>query len=161
MKYVSEIKGLEDQKFDSVEELEKAEKEFAEKQAAKEKETLIRKEDAVKVENAFKARNAARREYNDNLVKLRDQYNEAIAVARDNFNAGLDKVGKELQAKEDEYQTALDEFYKTHGNYHLTLKDGDNQVTIVRSGSEFEEYMKPYKEFQEAWKNILENFYRF
>lgn len=161
MKYVSELKELENKKFDTIEDLEKAEAEVKAAADKRAKEALVRKEDAGKVEAAFKERNAARKEYNESLNSLRKAYSEAIAKARDEFNAGLNTEGKKLEAKEQAFQTALDEFYKTHGNYHLTLKDDDNEITIVRTGDEFEEYLKPIKDYQEAWKNWINDFFRF
>ena len=135
MKYVSELKELENKKFDSVEELEKAEAEVKAALVKKEETAALRKAEAVKVEDAFKARNEARRVYNYKALELRKAYNEALKKARDEFEAGLEDSAKELKAKEAEYDAALSEFIKKHPEgYHLTLKDGDNVSTFSGNG---------------------------
>lgn len=135
MKYVSELKELENKKFDSVEELEKAEAEVKTALVKKEEAAALRKTEATKVEDAFKARNEARRVYNAKALELRKAYNEALKKARDEFEAGLEDSTKELKAKEAEYDAALSEFIKKHPEgYHLTLKDGDNVSTFSGNG---------------------------
>ena len=129
--------------FDTEEELKKAEGEAAEAELKKAEESKVRKADASKVEEAYKARNEARKAYNEKLTELRAAYNEAMAQARKAFEEGVDKVGNELSAKEQGFKDELDAFYKAHGPYHLTLKDGDSEVTLTRTGSEFREYGNP------------------
>ena len=86
MKYVSELKELENKKFDSVEELEKAEEEIKTALAKKEEAKALVAKESADVQDAFKARNAARRSYNEKLVEARKVYNEALKKAKEEFN---------------------------------------------------------------------------
>lgn len=129
--------------FDTEEELKKAEGEAAEAELKKAKESEVRKADASKVEAAYKARNEARKAYNKKLTELRAAYNEALTSAKKTFEEGVDSAGEELDSKEKGFQSELDAFYKAHGPYHLTLKDGDSEVTVTRTGDEFREYGNP------------------
>ena len=132
MKYVSELKELENKKFDSVEELEKAEKEVKEALAKKEAAKALVAKESADVQDAFKARNAARKAYNKSLIEARKAYNEALQKARDEFEASLDESTKALKEAEEDYDAKLKAFQKAHPEgYHLTLKDGDNVVTYT------------------------------
>ena len=154
MKYVSELKELENKKFDSVEELEKAEAEVKTALVKKEEAAALRKAEAAKVEDAFKARNEARRVYNAKALELRKAYNEALKKARDEFEAGLEDSTKELKAKESEYDAALSEFIKKHPEgYHLTLKDGDNVSTFSGNGNPLS---ASFDEIQKFWDNFFD-----
>lgn len=154
MKYVSELKELENKKFDSVEELEKAEAEVKATLAKKEEAAALRKAEAVKVEDAFKARNTARQIYNARALELRKAYNDALKKARDEFEAGLEEATKELKAKEVEYDAALSEFIKKHPEgYHLTLKDGDNVSTFSGNGDKI---FTSFDEVQKFWDKFFD-----
>ena len=156
MKYVSELKELENKKFDTVEELEKAEAEVKTAIAKKEEAALARKAEASKVEEAFKARNAARKAYNAKLVELRKVYNEALKKARDEFESGLEETAKELKDAETVYDEALNEFIKKHPEgYHLSLRDGDNVTTLSGVGSEFRNLFDETDKFWNRFFDIL------
>ena len=156
MKYVSELKELENKKFDSVEELEKAEAEVKTALVKKEEAAVARKQEAAVVETAFKARNEARRAYNAKALELRKAYNEAIKKARDEFEAGLEGSTKELKAKEEAYDAALDEFIKKHPEgYHLSLKDGDNVTTISGNETEFRSLFDETDKFWDRFFDLL------
>ena len=155
MKYVSELKELENKKFDSVEELEKAEAEVKTALVKKEEAALARKQEAAVVETAFKARNEARKVYNTKALELRKTYNEAIKKARDEFEAGLEESTKELHIKEAEYASALNEFVKKHPEgYHITLHDGDNVTTF--SGTGVSELKDLFKETDDFWQRFFD-----
>jgi len=138
MKYVSELKELENKKFDSVEDLEKAEQEVKEALAKKEEAKALVKKESSEVEDAFKARNAARKDYNVKLVEARKAYNEAMRKAKDEFEASLKEPTEALEKAEDDYDARLKAFQKTHPEgYHITLKDGDNVVTYTSSQTDY------------------------
>lgn len=158
MKYVSELKELENKKFDTVEELEKAEAEIKQALAKKEEAKLAVKQESAVVEKAFQERNAARKVYNSKLVELRKAYNDALKKARDEFEAGLDVSAKELQVKEEAYDKALNEFVKKHPEgYRITLHDGDNVTTLSGVGTDLR---TAFDETQKFWDNFF-NLLRF
>ena len=131
MKFYSEVtKKL----YESEEELKTAEKEVADAEAKKAEAAKAKKEDAALVEDSFKARNAARREYNTKVVAARKAYNETIAAAKKAFNEAVADATKVKDTAEQAFDTALKEFNKKHDSYHMTLRDGDNVMTISTQG---------------------------
>lgn len=103
---------------------------FQAEQAAKAK-SLEKKAEAKQVEESFKLANAARREYNETIVKLRKQYNADLIKLRTAFETASAEAKKVLEAAELKYDAALKDFIAKHPEgYHMTLKDGDNVVTI-------------------------------
>lgn len=133
MKYVSDLKELENRKFDSVKELEAAELEIKKAAEKKEEVAKVRKQDATKVEEAFKARNAARKDFNTKAVEARKEYNKVVLEAKKILDEKIAALEKALTDKEDIYTNALKEFtVKYPEGYHMTLKDGDNVTTISR-----------------------------
>lgn len=128
MKYYSEtLKQL----FDTPEALQEAE--LASKRAEMEKEAKAKakKAEARSVEDAFKARNAVRSKYNEKVAALRKQYAADLLKLRTSFDEALSTEAATLDAAEKAYDTALKEFIKKHPEgYHMTLKDGDNVVTL-------------------------------
>ncbi len=153
MKYYSEkLNKL----FDTEKDLVAAEKELADKEAKKELAAQEKKAEAKAVEDAFKARNAARREYNTKLVEARKAYNSAIAAAKEVFNKTLTEATNAKDSAEEVYNTALQEFTSKHPEgYHMTLKDGDNVMTISNSADkQLENISKEYNEFLNSLLNI-------
>ena len=156
MKYFSEILN---KNFDTEEELVKAEEEHKAEQAKKEEAKLVVKKEASEVEEAFKTRNAARKEYNVKLIELRKTYNKEILEAKENFEKGLEEISKDRDAAEVEYDTKLREFQKAHQNYHITLKDGDNVVTLTSNNKvSFPDINKEFDDILDLFSNILKRF---
>jgi regulator of protease activity HflC (stomatin/prohibitin superfamily) len=152
MKYYSEkLKKL----FDTESELTVAEKVVDEENEKKKLASEQKKEEASKVEDAFKARNAARREYNTKLVEARKIYNDAIIAAKRAFNETLTTATDAKDKAEEAYNTALKEFTAKYESYHMTLKDGDNVVTISNaSDKNFETMGKEFNSFLDSLLNI-------
>lgn len=132
MKFYSEVtKKL----YETEEELNKAENAVKEAEAKKAEAAKNKKEEAKVVEDAFKARNAARIEYNTKVVAARKAYNETLAAAKKAFNEAVADATKVKDTAEQAFDTALKEFNKKHAEgYHMTLKDGDNVMTISSQG---------------------------
>ena len=156
MKYYSETL---DKVFETEKELKDAEKADAEEKAKKEEAKLVVKKEASEVEEAFKARNAARKEYNVKLIDLRKAYNKEILEAKEKFEKGLEEISKDRDAAEVEYDTKLREFQKAHQNYHITLKDGDNVVTLTSNNKiSFPDINKEFDDILDLFSNILKRF---
>lgn len=128
MKFYSEVtKKL----YESEEELNAAEKAVADENAKKAEAAKAKKADALKVEEAFKANNDAKREYNAKVLAARKMYNEAVAAAKQAFDGAVSDANDAKDLAEKHYDKMLKEFTDKHPEgYHLTLKDGDNVVTI-------------------------------
>jgi regulator of protease activity HflC (stomatin/prohibitin superfamily) len=152
MKFYSEkLKKL----FDTEKDLVAAEKVVDEENEKKKLASEQKKEEASKVEDAFKARNAARREYNTKLVEARKIYNDAIIAAKRTFNETLTSATEAKDKAEEAYNTALKEFTAKYESYHMTLKDGDNVVTISNaSDKNFETMGKEFNSFLDSLLNI-------
>ena len=152
MKFYSEkLKKL----FDTEKDLVAAEKVVDEENEKKKLASEQKKEEASKVEDAFKARNAARREYNTKLVEARKIYNDAIIAAKKAFNETLTTATDAKDKAEEAYNVALKEFTAKYESYHMTLKDGDNVVTISNaSDKNFETMGKEFNSFLDSLLNI-------
>ena len=152
MKFYSEkLKKL----FDTEKDLVAAEKVVDEENQKKRLASEQKKEEASKVEDAFKARNAARREYNTKLVEARKIYNDAVIAAKKAFNETLTTATDAKDKAEEAYNTALKEFTAKYESYHMTLKDGDNVVTISNaSDKNFETMGKEFNSFLDSLLNI-------
>ena len=152
MKFYSEkLKKL----FDTEKELVAAEKVVDEENQKNKLASEQKKEEASKVEDAFKARNAARREYNTKLVEARKIYNDAIIAAKRTFNETLTSATEAKDKAEEAYNVALKEFTAKYESYHMTLKDGDNVVTISNaSDKNFETMGKEFNSFLDSLLNI-------
>ena len=156
MKYYSETL---DKIFETEKELKAAEKADAEEKAKKEEAKLAVKKESSEVEDAFKARNAARKEYNVKLIELRKTYNKEILEAKEKFEKGLEEISKDRDAAEVEYDTKLREFQKAHQNYHITLKDGDNVVTLTSNNQiSFPDINKEFDDILDLFSSILKRF---
>jgi hypothetical protein len=146
MKYYSEkLNKL----FDKEEDLKAAEKVVAEQEAAKLEAAKNKKQEAKVVEDAFKARNAARREYNEKVISLRKEYHDVVVAAKTKFEEGIAEAAKAKDESENAYSEALKEFTDKHPEgYHMTLKDGDNVITLSRaSDKQYEKISKEYNDF--------------
>ena len=128
MKFYSDVtKKL----YESEEELRNAEIAVAEAEAKKNEAAALKKADALKVEEAFKANNAAKREYNTKVIAARKMYNDTVAAAKKAFDEAVSDASEVKNTAEELYDQVLKEFIEKHPEgYHLTLKDGDNVVTL-------------------------------
>ena len=128
MKFYSDVtKKL----YESEEELKAAEKAVADETAKKAEAAKVKKADALKVEEAFKANNTAMREYNAKVLAARKMYNEAVTAAKKAFDEAVTDANEAKDIAEKHYDKMLKDFTDKHPEgYHLTLKDGDNVVTI-------------------------------
>lgn len=141
MKFYSEVtKKL----YESEEELNIAEKAVADENAKKAEAAQAKKADALKVEEAFKANNDAKREYNAKVIAARKMYNETVAAAKKTFDEAVADATKVKDAAEKTYDNALKEFTSKHDSYHMTLRDGDNVVTISNQTDAFTNVMNDY-----------------
>ena len=152
MKYYSELTK---QLYETEEAAKKAERDLEATKAKNAELAKAKKQEATKVEDAFKARNAARREYNTKLVEARKIYNDAIIAAKQAFNETLTTATDAKDKAEEAYNTALKEFTAKYESYHMTLKDGDNVVTISNaSDKNFEAMGKEFNSFLDSLLNI-------
>lgn len=148
MKFYSEVtKKL----YESEEELNTAEKAVADENAKKAEAAKAKKADALKVEEAFKANNNAKREYNAKVLAARKMYNEAVAAAKKAFDEAVTDACNTKDAAEKHYDKMLKEFTDKHPEgYHLTLKDGDNVVTISSQSTVFND------SFNKEYNNLID-----
>lgn len=145
MKFYSEVtKKL----YDSEKELAAAEKAVADAEIKKAEAAKAKKADAAKVEEAFKANNDARREYNAKVLAARKMYNDTVAAAKKAFDEAVTDATNAKDTAEKHYDKMLKEFTNKHPEgYHLTLKDGDNVVTISsRAGLLNNSFNKEYND---------------
>lgn len=128
MKFYSEkLDKLFDNEKDLIKEETAAEKAAIEKT----KKAEAKKAEAKVVEDAFKARNAARTEYNKNVAEAKKIYTESLQALRTTFDEAVTAENKKLDEAEKAYDAALKEFIAKHPEgYHMTLKDGDNVITL-------------------------------
>ena len=156
MKYVSELKELENKKFDTIEDLEKAEEEVKTALAKKEEAKALVAKESADVQDAFKARNAARRSYNEKLVEARKVYNEALKKAKEEFEDSLQETSDELEKAEADYDTKLKAFQKAHPEgYRLVLKDGDNVVTLTNVNQIVKSIDQEFDDMLNMFSNLL------
>ena len=154
MKFYSELtKKL----YDTEKELKAAEKVVADEAAKKAEAAKSKKEDALKVEEAFKARNAARHEYNNLIMTARKDYNSALVEIKKAYDKAVEEATKIKDVAEKNYDAALKEFTAKHETYHMTLKDGDNVMTISSQGEPKVDMVKEYTDLF----NQLFNFWKF
>lgn len=153
MKYYSEkLNKL----YDTEKDLQVAEQALADAEAKKAEAAREKKAEAQVVEDAFKARNAARREYNEKVISLRKEYHDVIVAAKAKFEEGIAEAAKAKDDSENAYNEALKEFTSKHPEgYHMTLKDGDNVITLSRArDKDFEDISKEYSDFLNSLLNI-------
>ena len=114
-------------------------------EAAKTKAAKAKKAEALKVEDAFKTCNAARKNYNTKVITARKDYNEAVANAKKAFEETVSAASQEKAVAEEVYDKILKEFIAKHPEgYHLTLKDGDNVVTLSSQNNTMSDIFKDY-----------------
>lgn len=142
--------------FDTLEELRKAEQEFLAVEEAKRQAAEARKNKAAVVEKAFKELNAAKLVYNEEVTALYSDLAKNIEAAKVAYNEGIKKSNEKLDAAQVTYNEALNKFIEEHPEgYHLTLKDGDNVVTI-RSNNAAEATIG-----EDFTKKFFDSFYKF
>lgn len=148
MKFYSEVtKKL----YESEEELNAAEKAVADENAKKAEAAKAKKADALKVEEAFKANNTAKREYNAKVLAARKMYNESVTAAKKAFDEAVTDANEAKDIAEKHYDKMLKEFTDKHPEgYHLTLKDGDNVVTISSNTNVFND------SFNKEYNNLID-----
>lgn len=142
MKFYSEVtKKL----YETEKELIAAEKEVAVAEEKKAEAAKAKKADALKVEDAFKANNDAKREYNAKVLAARKAYNETVAAAKKAFDEAVNDATKIKENAENTYDAALKEFTAKHPEgFHITLKDGDNVMTVSSQGNITTDFSKEY-----------------
>lgn len=151
MRYYSEkLDKLFDNEKDLIKEETAAEKAAAEKT----KRAEAKRAEAKVVEDAFKARNAARTEYNKNVAEAKKIYTEGLKSLRSSFDDVVVAENKKLDAAEKAYDAALKEFTDKHGSYHMTLRDGDNVLTLHSDNKAFD-FTNAFKVF-----DIMDSFFR-
>ena len=155
MKYYSEVL---DKVFETEKELKAAEKAKADEEAKKAEAKALVKQESEKVNEAFKVRNDARRAYNEKLVEARKVYNKALADAKAEFEKSLSEASDKLSEAEADYDAKLKEFQKAHPEgYHITLKDGDNVVTLtgLNNGTILGDINKQFDDILDMFSNML------
>lgn len=143
--------------FADLDELRAAERKVLAEETAKKQAAEQKKAEAKVVEDAFKARNAARREYNAKVVEARKVYNDAIVAAKKVFDDTLTEITNNKDKAEEAYNGALKEFTDKHPEgFHMTLKDGDNVVTLSSSVNDkpVDNAAKEYSDFLKSLINI-------
>lgn len=127
MKFYSETL---DRLFESEKALVEAEQAAARAAEEKTRKAEARKAEAKVVEDAFRAHNAAKKNYNERVIARRKKYAEDLTALKAAFEADVAAEAKKLDEAAKVYDAALKEFTAKHDNFHLTLKDGDNVVTL-------------------------------
>ena len=135
MKYYSEVLN---RNFDTVEELEQAEKAEEEKNALMSKEKELRLKDVAEVQKAA-----------NDYLNLVFQNNE---------------IRKELKEKENEaylvYKKALDEFSKQHKNYHLSYKYDGKNVEFEVEENRYISAIEYMNQQNAVMKKMMEDFFK-
>jgi N12 class adenine-specific DNA methylase len=121
---------------------------FKAEQEAKAK-SLAKKNEAKVVEDAFKAHNAAKKTFNERVIARRKKYAEDLAALKAAYDADIKAESDKLDVAAQAYDKAFKEFTAKHPEgYHMTLKDGDNVVTLHSTNK------------QEVFNNLVnENFF--
>lgn len=139
------------QPFDSIKELEEAEKAHKEKVAKKQEALNNRKADAIKVEDAFKHYNKVNREAEAKKAEAYEAYVKAYKELTQTYIAKSDELKDSVLEAKKNYKKALSEFIQKHPEgYHLTLRDGDNVETY---SSNTNSYFDDFSLFD----NIMDN----
>jgi hypothetical protein len=144
-----------DKLFDTEKALLDAEKAAERAAQEKNKKAEAKKAEAKVVEDAFKARNHARTEYNKNVTEAKKLYSESLQKLRTAFDATVTAENKKLAEAEKLYDSALKDFIAKHPEgYHMTLKDGDNVITL-QSDNKTLDFSNAFKMF-----DIMDSFFR-
>ena len=138
--------------FSDLDELKKAEAEYRAELAKKEEAKIARKADADLVQDAYVAKNKAAASYNEAYTKAVSVRKEAIDKINKEFYDAICDAKKEYEDAASKYNTALKEFQTKHPEgYHLTLKDGDNELTISRRSN-----TDMFKQLSDQWQDAIE-----
>lgn len=116
--------------FDSLKELQEAEAAYKAERQAKEDAAAAKKADADVVETAFKELNATRKAFTEQYTALNKNYTAELTKLRTDYEKDRKALYEALAAAEEKYNASLKAFTDKYGNFHLTLKDGDHQMTI-------------------------------
>lgn len=149
-----------DRMFDTSEELiAEEEAAFKAEQEAKAK-SLTKKAEAKVVEDAFKAHNAAKKVYNETVIARRKKYAEDLATLKAAYDEDIAEETAKLDEAAKAYDQALKEFTVKHPEgYHMTLKDGDNVVTLhTQSNTSNQELIDAL--FDDRWLDNFFNLFR-
>ena len=144
--------------FTDLEELKKAEAEHKAELVKKEEAKLARKEEAAVVQKAFADKNAAIKAYNDVAVEARKARLEAINKINAEYNEKIQPAYDAYEKAQADYDKALSEFQAAHPEgYHLTLKDGDNQVILSKNSYHdiLQEMAEECNKTFSFWNNLL------
>lgn len=146
MKYYSDKL---DKKFDTVEELETAEKEFEVKEAEKKTLAETRKTESKEVIDAFKKfqeiKQDSLKELNKKIAELKDTYTSEIEKAKDEY---MNKIGD----AETDYSTKLNEFIKKYGSFHYSytsdnLDESDDTIRELFDSFNFSDILNIFNLF--------------
>jgi predicted transcriptional regulator len=127
MKYYSDKL---DKKFETVEELETAEKDYDAKETEKKALAETRKAESKEVVDAFKKfqgiKQDSLKELNKKIAELKDTYTSEVEKAKEEY---MSKIGD----AETDYSTKLNEFIKKYGSFHYSytsdnLDESDNSI---------------------------------
>ncbi len=160
MKYFSEDLN---KNFDTIEELEAAEKAFKEenekKLAAKEE----RKAEAKVVEDAYKALYEAKKAREKNLKEALREYRQACSEAKEKYLALKDAQDQLVKQAAEKRDTALKEFTSKHPEgYHLTIKDTDGSTTTISTNTYrtiSPEFSDLFKEIDDFWSSMFKGWF--
>ena len=125
--------------FDTLEELREAEAAHELEELKKAELAAAKKADASKVEEAFKKVNESKKAMNATIDEASKVYAEEMRAAKDKYLATVDQAEQAYIQAEKEYKERLSEFSKAHGNFHMTLKDGDVVTTVKQSSTKDQE----------------------
>ena len=95
------------------------------------------------IQEAFKEMNAAKKAFNTTVDEASKIYAEEMKAAKDKYVATVDQAEVAYLEAEKKYKENLKAFSDKHGNFHMTLKDGD----VVTSISQQKAAVDPATEF--------------
>lgn len=157
--YSTELKKL----FDSITDLEEAEKAFKEDNEKKLAEKEARKAEAKVVEDAYTALADAKKERARVLTEALDEYKQACKTAKEKYLAVKDAQDAIVKSAAEARDTALKEFTDKHKEgFHLTLKDPDGATTTISTNTYRNiepEFSDLFKEFDSLWTSIFRNWF--
>ena len=146
--------------YDSLEELRQAEEQYTAELRAKEEAAALRRAEAAKVEEAYKALNAAKRAYKQATEKAFSTYLSAVELAQQTYSKANAEAAAELNAAEEAYGSALNEFTAKHPEgFHITLKDGDYE-TVLASKSADAMSSRAVVDFSDLFNTINRMFFK-
>lgn len=160
MKYFSEELN---KNFDTIEELEAAEKAFKEENEKKLADKEARKAEAKVVEDAYSALTEAKKARTQVLKDALEEYRQACSEAKEKYLATRDAQDLLVKKAEEAKEKALDEFTKKHPEgFHLTLHGSDGSTTTISTNTykaiapEFSDF---FKEVDDFWTNMFKGWF--